>query len=277
MTAERLPGVKAPLATADKAPLPGVLAEEATDGTALAARVGAKRWVLTLSGATMLNPSTRRLLLSSPELADLEYQPGQDLMLTVGRGERGPLRRRYTIRSFSRPQGQVALDVVLHGSGVGALWAEAASTGDAVEAIGPRGKVTLQRGAPWHLFVGDEAFAPAALTMAEALADGDAKAFLLIVVAGQGHEHPTALTGAQAPRWLYRRAGVSDGELLVGALRDLPLPDGAGAAYLGGERASVSMARAALLERGLAAEQILAKAYWRAGSANAPHGEPERD
>ena len=34
--------------------------------------------------------------------------------------------------------------------------------------------------------------------------------------------------------------------------------------------------RQALVERGLAAEQLSAKAYWRAGAANADHGEPER-
>jgi NADPH-dependent ferric siderophore reductase len=38
----------------------------------------------------------------------------------------------------------------------------------------------------------------------------------------------------------------------------------------------VAQLRSVLLKRGLAAEQISAKPYWRAGRANAAHGEPDR-
>jgi NADPH-dependent ferric siderophore reductase len=224
----------------------------------------------------MVNLSTRRLYLSSPELADLDYRPGQDLMLTVGQSARGHVRRRYTIRSFSLTQRQVALDVVLHAKGPGTLWAQEVSNSETVEAIGPRGKITLQQGVAWHLFAGDEAFAPAALTMAEALAGSSAVALVLLVVTGPGHEHPSDLAGDKSPTWLYRADGATDRELLASALRGLQLPATSGCAYLGGERETVAAAHAVLVERGLAPEQILAKAYWRAGLANAPHGEPER-
>jgi len=49
-----------------------------------------------------------------------------------------------------------------------------------------------------------------------------------------------------------------------------------GHAYLAGELGVVCELRRILLGRGLSADQISAKPYWRAGMANASHGEPER-
>jgi NADPH-dependent ferric siderophore reductase len=54
------------------------------------------------------------------------------------------------------------------------------------------------------------------------------------------------------------------------------LPAGSGHAYLAGELGVVAAMRRTLVERGLTPEQISAKPYWRAGRANAAHGEPER-
>ena len=55
------------------------------------------------------------------------------------------------------------------------------------------------------------------------------------------------------------------------------LPAGHGHAYLAGEARVVLALREALATRGLAPEQISAKAYWGLGKANAARGEPGRD
>jgi NADPH-dependent ferric siderophore reductase len=58
---------------------------------------------------------------------------------------------------------------------------------------------------------------------------------------------------------------------------DIALPPGRGHAYIGGELRVVAAVRQVLADRGLARDQLSAKAYWRRGVANAAHGEPERD
>jgi NADPH-dependent ferric siderophore reductase len=79
-------------------------------------------------------------------------------------------------------------------------------------------------------------------------------------------------------RWLHRQ-GRPAGEAgaLVAALGETALPDGPGHVYLAGEARVVLALRDALQERGLAPEQISAKAYWGRGRANASHGEPARE
>lgn len=246
----------------------------AADGAALAQRIGARRWELTVADGAMRTRSTRRITLTAPDLVDLRYQPGQDLMFTLLGPDGGPVRRRYTIRSSSPEERRVDVDVVLHGNGPGRRWAERAMPGSTVEAIGPRGKVTPRPDAAWHLFVGDESFTPAALVMAESLRDRSASCRLLLLVDGREDEQPAALGSGASLVWMHRRPGTADGVLLVAALRELALPLGTGHAYLGGEKATVAEVRAALLERGFDAAAVSPKAYWRAGAANASHGEP---
>ena len=77
--------------------------------------------------------------------------------------------------------------------------------------------------------------------------------------------------------WVHRAgADPASSAKLVAALNGLDLPAGRGHAYLAGELRVVADMRRTLLERGLTTAQISAKPYWRAGVANAAHGEPER-
>jgi NADPH-dependent ferric siderophore reductase len=84
--------------------------------------------------------------------------------------------------------------------------------------------------------------------------------------------------GREIPvQWLHRAgADPASAGHLVDALETVDFPSGVGHAYLAGELSVVAAMRAALLGRGMTAEQISAKPYWRAGRANAAHGEPER-
>jgi NADPH-dependent ferric siderophore reductase len=135
--------------------------------------------------------------------------------------------------------------------------------------------VTVDGDATWHLFAGDESFLPAACAMAESLAD-PARATLVISVDSSADEVP----GVELPglRYVHRGgASAADAERLVDALAGVELGDGAGRAYLAAELSVVSAMRASLLDRGLDATRIAPKSYWRAGVANASHGEPGRD
>jgi NADPH-dependent ferric siderophore reductase len=187
------------------------------------------------------------------------------------------VRRRYTIRSHDRAAGVIAVDVVLHGDGPGARWAATARPGARVEAIGPRGKITVVPDAAWHLFVGDESFQPAAFAMTEA-APAASSALLVLEVDGPGDRQPLHAPALDRITWVHRDGAPPDsGAGLVAAVEALALPDGTGHAYLGGEMRVVARLRRLLADRGLAREQISPKPYWRAGVANAAHGEPDRD
>ena len=180
------------------------------------------------------------------------------------------VRRRYTIRHFDRNRLLMDLDFVMHGDGPGMRWAEGARAGAAIDAIGPRGKITLAPDSDWHLFAGDATAVPGALAMLEALpSDVPARAFLQVDNAEE--RQPFDRKDRQEVTWQYGAAAV---EPLASAEADLPA--GRGHAYLAGEVALVLGLKNSLLSRGWSADQISAKAYWNRGRANAGNGEPEQ-
>src|SRR2546429_8151122 len=66
-----------------------------------------------------LSPGMQRLVLTAPELAGLQYRPGQDMMVMVAVDGDRPVRRRYTIRALDPPRRLLPLAVVRHAGGAG--------------------------------------------------------------------------------------------------------------------------------------------------------------
>jgi NADPH-dependent ferric siderophore reductase len=248
-----------------------------TENEALAERLGVLALSLRVERSHPVTPSCQRVRLGGEELAALDPLPGQDLMLSLGTEAGRTLRRRYTIRHFDQAGRGVDLDIALHGNGPGMRWALSAQPGSPIEALGPRGKVLLDRQADWHLFIGDDSFAPAALSMAEAVPENET-VVLALEIDGPGHEQPSDIrANVEGPRWVLRDgAAPGDPVALLAALEAIALPGGRGHAYLGGEHAVMNALRAALIERQMDADSIDHKSYWRLGRQNGPHGEPER-
>jgi len=250
------------------------------DSTTLVARLpGTSVLDLEVAETVALTPAMRRLRLRADGLADFSYLPGQDLMLAIPGERETTFRRRYTIRRLDRRTGLLDIDVVLHGDGPGARWAASAVPGDHVEAIGPRGKITVAKEVDWHLMVGDESALPGFFAMLEALSSPAAAVVLVEVDGPDEEQQPDVAPDVHLElRWLHR-AGRPPGtsELLAGALAARQLPAGPGHAYLAGELAVVAELRRGLAARGLSAEQVSPKPYWRLGVANAAHGEPLGD
>ncbi len=247
------------------------------ENEALAQRLGVLALSLVVERSEPLTPSCRRLRLGGQDLAELSPRPGQDLMITLDADGGHTRRRRYTIRHFDRAERAVDLDIALHGDGPGMRWATTTEPGRPVEALGPRGKITLDPDATWHLFVGDDSFAPAALGMAEAVPSHQT-VLLAIEIDGADHAQPSDIGARVAgPRWVLRNgAQPGDPHPLLAALAAVELPAGRGHAYVGGEHAVVGALGDALIERGMDAESVSNKSYWRLGGQNAAHGEPER-
>jgi NADPH-dependent ferric siderophore reductase len=235
------------------------------------------RMQLEVVGSARLRPGMQRLVLTAPELAGLRYQPGQDMMLMVAVDGDRPVRRRYTIRALDPGRRLLTLDVVRHAGGPGERWVATARPGDRIEGIGPRGKIFLAPAADWHLFIGDDSALPAFFAMAAAL-PARSRAALIVEVPGPGDEQELTCAAAVEVTWLHRlERPPGDPSALVAAATTAVLPAGRGHAYLAGEATAVLRLRETLARRGLAPEQISAKAYWGRGRANASHGEPASD
>ena len=214
----------------------------------------------------------RRIQVASPDLKDFRYLPGQDMALAFVRSDGLTVRRRYTIRRFDRNRFLMDFDFVMHGDGPGMQWAEGARPGAAIDAIGPRGKITLAPDADWHLFAGDATGVPGALAMLEALpSDVPARAFLL--VDGAEERQLFDRKDLQQVTWQYGAGAV---EPITLAMSEAERAASRGHAYLAGEVGLVLALKNSLLSRGWTPDQISAKAYWNRGRANAGNGEPEQ-
>jgi NADPH-dependent ferric siderophore reductase len=238
---------------------------------------GTVRIRLEVTGNDQLTPHMQRLMLTAPELADLTYRPGQDVMLLVAVDGNRPVRRRYTIRALDTTRRLLTLDIVRHGDGPGERWVRSAQPGDTIEGIAPRGKIFIAAGADWHLFAADESGLAAVFAMTGSLpADGRATAILEVPELAD-EQRPTVPAGVSL-HWLPRDGRpAGDPDALAAALQKAELPPGTGHFYVFGEARMVLALREVLAARSVPGEQVSAKAYWGRGKANAQHGEPARD
>lgn len=239
----------------------------------------ARLWHLEVVETGDLAPGLLRVILAAPDLGDLRYTAGQDLMFRVPRPDGIVTNRRYTIRRFDSTRAQVTIDVSLHGAGPGTDWMRRARVGEQIDAIGPRGKITPRHEADWHLFIADETGMPGALAMIDSLPASSTVHAVFEVDAPESEQVSDAPGNPQlAVRWLHRlgRSEPGNTAILHGAIAELRLPAGAGHAYIAAESGVVRDLRGLLIDRGLMTEQVSAKAYWRRGLPNADHGEPAR-
>lgn len=243
---------------------------EAVSGTGvpnvLRGRPNLRAWALRVIDSFDATPRMRRVVLTADDIAELDYKPGQALVMMIPGPDGEPAGRRdYTIRAFDRAKGTISIDFVLHGDTPGPKWARAARAGDTIEARGPRGNTVLKPQADWHLLSGDETCIPA---IAHILEDAPAgtKALVFIEVGGSEDETPIETKADATIRWIHRGdvpAGPS--EIMLSAVRDAAFPPGDGHAYIIGETSNVRRQRHALLERGFTRERISSEGYWRPG------------
>ena len=233
-------------------------------------------WELQVESVMDITSRLRLIRLTGPELANFEYVPGQDIMLVLSSDPQS-IRRRYTIRSFDGQKRLLDLVISMHGDGPGLRWASVARPGDRVDAIGPRGKITLDGRADWHLFAGDETAIGGTFSMLEGLPTKvSALSYLLVT---DRFDEQVATLESIAPRkieWIGGRSARIGSTEVARSCLTADLPAGWGHAYVAGEVGLVVSWRNALLARGLARDQVSAKAYWNRGQANLDKGEPER-
>jgi NADPH-dependent ferric siderophore reductase len=225
---------------------------------------------LAVVGARALAPHVRCITVASTDLVDFNYAPGQDLMIEFPDGPRS-IRRRYTIRRSDPAAGTADLEFELHpGGGAATTWAANANAGDRLNAIGPRGSITLRPDATSHVFVADDSAIPAACALLEALPSTTSATAVFVTP-----HQPPSRPGAEAKAEL-RQLWIARPELLGVAIGSLALNGGV-AAYVNGEAHLVRHATELLVSAGVDQTAIASKAYWRHDQPNAPHGEPSHD
>jgi NADPH-dependent ferric siderophore reductase len=222
-------------------------------------------WPLTVVDAFDVTPRMRRVRLVGETLDTFAYRPGQDLVLNLPAPDGAVARRHYTVRAFDTAEARLEIDFVLHGDSPAVRWVTSARLGDTIEAEGPRGRTAVSQRADWHLFVGDETCVPGIFAMAESL-PANARATMILEVAGPDEEQPLTSAADVEVRWLHRNGpACASSAALIEALKDFEAPSGPGHAYLIGETSTVRAQRQGLIAGGFPKEAITAEGYWRPG------------
>ncbi len=243
----------------------------------LAHRLGANAHACAVVASRALSANLHEVVLAG-NARELAGAPGQDVMVRVEGADGRFVRRRYSVRHLDDAADQLSIWISTNHDGPGAEWARRVIAGDHVDVIGPRGKILLDPVADWHLFLGDLSSMAESFRLADAIEPPGQALFLFEVDDPSDAQTPTMAEGLGVTGVFVERAGRrgDDATGLLRALAALDLPEGLGHAYVLGEFHVVRDLQVALADRGLAPEQVSAKSFWRAGRANADHGEPEK-
>ena len=197
-----------------------------------------------------------------PEGAPYSVPFADDAVRELPRDQR-PYPRRYTVRDWDEAHQQLTLDFVVHGDvGLAGRWATHAQPGDRLQFRGPAGDWGPDPDADWYLLVGDESALPAIAATAEAVPAGKPVVAVVEVEDSDG-EIALISPGDLKTVWLHRSEG-QDGDLLLEAVRALPLPSGRACAFVHGEAVATRAVRAHLLGEGVVhRDDLSASPYWR--------------
>jgi NADPH-dependent ferric siderophore reductase len=217
-----------------------------------------------LQGLTVEQPAASvRLLLplsADGELA-LPAWNGNEFLLADGRR---PVIRTFTPRRLDLEALELDLEVVIHGPGAAAEWAQAVGPGDPAAISGPGRGYVVDHDAPAFLLAGDETAIPAISQLLETV-PAEIPTQVRIEVA-----HPDARLALPAhPRaaveWRDLPSGASPGDALVAAVRDADLALGT-RVWVAGEAAAVQRIRRHLFdERNLPRAETSVRGYWQRG------------
>ncbi|MEV4280940.1 siderophore-interacting protein [Actinoplanes xinjiangensis] len=206
-----------------------------------------------------------RLVFCYPGQAEPVLPVQKEKGLDLPRDPR-PLSRIYTVRRWDAEAGELDVDFVRHGIGVGTTWAYRANVGDRIHFFGPSASRALPHDADWLLVAGDDTAVPAIARLLEELPTGT-RAQVFIEIGEDEHRQELREQPGVEVTWLVRdgaEAGTTT--LLVDAVRNCGWWDGKPFAWLAGEQRSVRDARRHLVEdRGVPKEDIEFIGYWRRG------------
>jgi NADPH-dependent ferric siderophore reductase len=247
-----------------------------------------------VADVSQLTPRVRRITFSGEKLADYPNEgsathfklllpaPGQTEVALPADGPDGgprPVRRTYTPRYVDRAGQRLVVDFVLHGDdGPASRWAAAARVSDTVVVTGARGAYQIDPDADWTLLVADESALPAVGTILDQ-AQAGTRVLLVAEVADEAEQLAFDTAAELATVWCHRGARrTGPGMQAARAVRDLSLPAGRGACWVGLEATAMRAVRRHLLdERGMDRKQLYTRGYWKLGMADHPDHDTGED
>lgn len=204
-------------------------------------------------------------LLFPPTGADYAWPFDPEAIRSERPAEEWPVTRTYTIRSFDRATGELAIDFVVHGdSGLAGPWAANAEPGDSIGFFGPGGAYAPDPEAPAHLLVGDEAALPAVAAALDALPE-DAAVDVYVEVADAEHRIPLRETARTTLTWVHR-GSEPYGAPLAAAVREGWTPvEGAQVFVHGNAELVKDLRRFLFVDHGHDRKLVSISGYWRTG------------
>ena len=204
-----------------------------------------------------------RLLVPSPGTDELVIPAwtGNEFLLPDGSR---PALRTFTPRRVDPGEGELAIDVVLHGGGVASEWARMVEPGAAAAISGPGRGYAIDADAPAFLLVGDETALPAIAQLLEVL-PARTTVHVHVEVASPDGRSPLPSHVGSTVTWHDLADPGDPGAAMVAAVRDQPIPDGA-RIWVAGEAASVQRIRKFLFEEcAIPRAQCTVRGYWKRG------------
>ncbi|WP_024286134.1 siderophore-interacting protein [Cellulomonas sp. KRMCY2] len=251
---------------------------------------------LTVRRVEDLSDSLRRIVLAGPELEGFASDGPTDHLkvcfpaepdarpvlptLVDGRWADVPgvVQRDYTVRTFDRSAGEVALEMVSGEHGPAARWAAQARPGQELGLLGPRSSKIVPLDRDWYLLAADEAGVPGLRNWLDRI-PATARVQAFIEVGGPTDEPPLPDHPRLEVTWLHRGdAAAGSTTLLPDAVAAATFGTelGAGWVWAGGEASAVRAIRRHLgVERGLDRGSFAMTGYWRLGVAAFDHHSPE--
>lgn len=205
-----------------------------------------------------------RLLLPSSGTSDLEVPTWNGNEFLLASGER-PIIRTFTPIRLPGATSELALDIVLHGSGAASDWATSATVGTPVAISGPGRGYAADGDASSFLLVGDESAVPAISQLLAALPAGQR------VSAGIEVTSPDAVRDLpERPmvqvQWRVLSEGAPPGTEQFEYVRTRTLEPGV-RIWAAGEAAAMQRIRRHLFDdRGVDRSSTMVRGYWKLGS-----------
>lgn len=230
-----------------------------------------RRRTLTVVAVDRLTSSMVRITLGGDDLADFtSLAPDDHVKLFVPTATGEPARRDFTPRRFDAAAQTLAIDFALHEAGPASDWARHAAPGQAIDVGGPRASLIVPDSFDWWLLVADEAGIPAVARRLEELPDGK-KAICFLIATGPAEHLPLDTRAELHAIWIHRPAASADDPApILAQLREIPLPDGDGFAFVAAEATVARAVRDHLAtERGHPSAWIRAAGYWKKGETDA--------
>lgn len=174
-----------------------------------------------------------------------------------------PVSRWYTVRGWDPDAHQLTVDVVRHGHGRAAEWAELARPGDEVVISSPAGRYEPPADTEWELIVADLTGLPAASRILSELPAGR-RARAILEVPNESCVLALPVGADVTVSWIFNPRADTIPSALNLATRSLDLPPGRGYVWMAGEAAcSRETRRYVRHELGWPSSTFDIVGYWR--------------